>query len=286
MATSAGSGIGTAIGTIGGLIGGLASFGVSIVIGLLGSLFGGLFGGPDVGAINAALQSLRSALSNAVDTLTRFAWTIAAALGSLLKFLYGLLIGFLQHVWDLIKQLFSQLAKIIKQILPQILQAIKNARAFLDYVYKTFIRPILNYLQYIRRFLVILQLFHVKFAAKLDAWIGQIESRILAPFFYVYRALNGIGTWINLVVTVGGIIQRAVFVNTMYAYQADWVNIFWTGQTAGGLTGAPPTPPASPAVETWDQTKANLTTYAQTGGGPVAADAQAAQSALQSVLFT
>jgi len=266
------------------IIGGLVSFGADIIGSILAALFGGLFGGGDIAALNAAVLQLRQQLATAVDQVTRFTWTVATALGAALRFLYNLLQNLLNQMWTLLKKLAGLIVKVIQNILPKILQAIKNARTFLQWVYRTFIRPIIQYLQLIRRFLAILTIFHVKWAAKLDGVIVNIESRIVAPFLYVLRSLNGIGQWVNVILTAGAVIQRAVFINTMYAYQADWVNLFYVGQTAGGLSGQV-TPTQTPTVPpTQTQVQANVSTIAQTGNGPDATDAPGAPNAFLNVV--
>lgn len=235
---------------IGDTIGGLLSFGADIVGSLLAALFGSLFGGNDIAALQQAVLSLRSQLAQAVDQVTRFAWTIATALGAALKFLYTLLQDLISKLWQFVKKLATLLQKIAKELLPKLVQLIKNIRTLLNWIYKTFIRPIIQYLQLIRRFLGILRLFHIKWAGKLDGIIVNIEGRIVAPFLYVLRTLNGLGNWINVVLTAGLVLQRAVFINTMYAYQSDWVNMFWVGQQASTVagTGIPVTvPPVGPA---------------------------------------
>ena len=266
-----------------GAIGGAVSFGVSIVTSLLGALFSGIFGGASVGALQNAVLQLRDQLSEVADTLKRFAWQALVAIGKLLGMIRDLLANFLTLLWNFLKKLAATVWKLLQEALPKIIKALQNIRKFLLDLYAHYIRPILMYLQYIRRFLAILALFHVKFAAQLDAWLVNLQGRILAPFLYVMQTLNGFGNWINLILTAGLLIQRPVFLNSMYAYQRDWITMWWTGQAgAPGPTVAPPT--ATPGPPSQAQVTADLNAYTAADAGPYADVAAQAQQSAQAAL--
>jgi hypothetical protein len=258
-------------------------FGVSIVVGLLGDLFGGLFGGgPDIGA---QLQQLATNMAKAVDTVKRFAWQIARALGKLLQAFHDIWVGFLSALWDIVKWLKRALLWVIQVGLPRLAQAIRNLRQLLNTIYKRYIRPALAYLQLVRKYLAILRLFHVPFADKLDRILVRIQGRIIGPYLYVLRTLNGIGNWTNIIIRADARIQRPVFINTMYAYQADWINMFWVGQQS--TAGAALLPPSAPEAvsPTPEQVKADFQLWVETGGGPYAAvEAQALANVSQAQL--
>lgn len=267
-----------------GAIGNAVSFGISIVTSLLGALFSGIFGGANVGALQNAVTQLRDQLSQVADTLKRFAWQALTALGQLLGMIRDLLANFLTLLWNFLKKLASTVWSLLQEALPKIIQALQKIRSLLLQWYVQYIRPILMYLQWIRRFLVILQLFHVKIAGQLDAWLVQLQGRILAPFLYVMQTLNGLGNWINVILTAGALIQRAVFINTMFAYQADWINMWWTGQAgAPGPVGAPPTPTAGPPSQ--GQVTADFSAFVQADAGPYAADGARAQQVFQETML-
>lgn len=270
---------------IGGIGGGL-SFGVSLIADILGALFGGLFGGPSTSQINAALNQLRNSFSRAIDTVTRFAWTIATAFGKLLGMIHDLLVGFLDGLWELVKKLAGILTRVMKEVLPAIAKAIRITRQTLNDLYKNWIRPLLNYIQIVRRYLAILRLFHVKWAGKLDQVLTNIQGRIVGPFLYVLRTLNGIGNWVNVILTAGAILQRPVFINTMYAYQRDWINLWWQGQAQAGNAGASGAPLAGTGPPSNAQVFADFQAFATADAGPYAVDAQRADTTLQQTLAT
>lgn len=270
------------------------SFGVSIVITLLGALFGGIFGGPSSKEINDALNQLRDQLSQAIDVVTRFSWTIAYALGSFFQLLQQIWIGFIEDVWSWLKRIAGILKKLMddvlrilikalkalwNDVLPKLLKIIRQLRQWLQLVYTKYIRPALVYLQYVRKILAILTAFHVKFAAKLDAWLLKWQTTILGPYLYALHVLNMMGSWVNLVVSVKGILQRALFINTMYGFQSDWMNLFWWGQSSGqpGTAIAPTVPPVQPGGIVTVQS--NIALYVATDSGPTANDVMRANNA-------
>lgn len=260
------------------------TFGADIILTIIGGLFGGLFGGSDAGALNKGLTDLRQALADGLSKATRFAWSIAFAFGTLLQTLHDIWVRFLDAMWNLLKRIGAALEKLITEVLPKLLKLLHRLRELLQVIYKKYIRPLLNYIQIVRRYLAILRIFHVKWAAKLDGWLVNIQGRIIGPYLWVLRTLNGYGQWINVILTAGAVIQRPVFLRTMYAYQQDWVNLFWAGQaTANGATSPPSgTPIASPP--TMQQVRADLSTFVTTQSGPVANDAARAQAAALTVI--
>jgi hypothetical protein len=272
------------LGTLGEAIDSTVSFGVAIIGTILGALFGGIFGGGDVAALNSALQQLRDAVATAIDDLQRFAWQSLTALGKLLSMIHDLLVNFLDDLWQLLKKLAGTIAKLLKEALPAIVKAIQLARQALADLYQKYIRPILVYLQYIRRYLAILRAFHIKWAGQLDSWLSNLQSRIIGPYLYMLGLINGVANWVNLILTAGLILQRPLFINTMYAYQKDWITMWWTGQvTAAGAAGAPPassqvTPPSNAQVQ------ADFSAFVSADAGPYAQDAATANQVLQQTL--
>lgn len=270
--------------TVGDAIGTAVDFGVSIIASILGALFGGIFGGSDVGAINTALQNLRAAVAQAIDEVERFAWASAVALGKLMSMIHDLLVNFLDDLWQLLKKLATTILKLLKEVLPAIVKAIQLARAALANIYQNYIRPILVYLQYIRRYLGILRLFHIKWATQLDNFLVNLQGRIIAPFLWVLGTINGIANWVNLILTANLILQRPLFINTMYAYQNDWITMWWTGQaTAAAAGGVPPTPAGTGPPST-AQAEQLLAEYVQTDTGEIATDAAVCNATLQEAL--
>jgi hypothetical protein len=256
------------------IVGPILEVGLAIVS-VLGAIFG--FGGGGNSA-DAAIRQLSNQLASVTRSLTKFIWSIGYALGLLLQWIHDLLVGLLQSIWTLLKRLAALVRTIVTDLIPRLLRIIRNMRALLQQVYQKYIRPALAWIQYARQWLAILRIFHVGWATKLDSWLVKLQGRIIAPYLYVLRSINGIGTWVNLVVTVTGLIQRPVFLNTMYAYQADWINMWWVGQSSTGV-GVPPTsapPPVLPPTQA--QVTSDFSAWVTADAGTYATVAARAQA--------
>lgn len=254
-----------------GAAGGPITFGISLVTSILGSLFGGLFGGPDVGKLAQAVNDLRSALASTADQLKRFSWSVAFGLGKLFSAFHDIWSTFFDGLWGLVKNLARALWKVMGEILPKLIDVVRKVRTLIDTIYTKYVRPILNHIQLIRRYLAILRALHVPFAAKLDGYLVKVEGKIIGPFLYVLRTLNGFGGWFNVILTTRGTIQRAVFVRSLWENQGAAVNLWWASQLAGGSGGAVVTTPGAGSV-TQAAAIADVQVYAQTGGGQLAID--------------
>jgi hypothetical protein len=250
---------------------------------IIGSILGIAFGGGSTAQLENQITQLRDQTMQTIHGVEALAVDIARALGAVLTWLHDLWANLLKWLAELAKVMRAVLKWLITDALPAIFKALRNLRQLLNQIYARYIRPALNYLQHIRRYLAILRALHVPFAGKLDAWIVKIEGRIVGPFLYVLRTVNGIGSWVNLIMTAGGVIQRPVFINTMYAYQRDWVNLWWAGQAAAAGPGGPPTTGAPYVPRSPDQVASDFQLFVTTKSGRVADDGDRAFAALQGV---
>lgn len=271
-----------------GLLGGVGAIpvvgevvlGLVAIIGIIGGILE-LFGGGGTAQVEKQVQALQTAVAQGLQQVAAFAWAVATAFGALLQWIHDAFITLVQTIWDLLKKLAALVKNLMVKIIPEILGIIRKMRDFLNQVYVKYIRVILIWLQYLRQWLVLLKIFHIGWATKLDQWLGRLQGFIVTPFFYILRSINGIGTWINLIITAGGLIQRAVFINSMYAYQSDWIPMWWTGQT-NNFVGAPlPATPPAFVAPTQAQVTADVQLYVSTQSGPLASYVQLALQAAQ-----
>jgi hypothetical protein len=248
-----------------GALGGPIVFGISVVASIIGALFGGLFGGGDVGKLTSAVNQLRSSLASTAQALYRFAWTIAVGLGALLEALHDLFVGWLDSLRSLVKNIATAVWHALGKLIPTVLAIIKKLRSVLDNIYQKYIRPVLQWIQVLRKWLAIAKLLHIPFAAKLDSILVRIQSKILAPFLYVLRTLNGIGNWVNLIVTIRATIQRAVFQRTLLENSGATVNVLHNAQNYPTAPATAPLTRGAPAPQSAPEAIADLQNYATTG---------------------
>lgn len=259
-------------------------FGAEILGTFLGSLLGSLFGGGDLGAVKMQVDKLTHDLIKTGDMLKRFAWTIAYALGTLLQALHDIWVGFLDQLWTLLKKIAHALVRLLTDVFPRLLRWLSILQHRLDELYAKYVRPILNYLQIVRKYLGILAALHVPFARKLDQWIVRIEGQIIAPYLRVRQWLGAMGNYWNVLLTAGGIIQRAMLLNSMFAWGADWINLWWVMQS-GQVAGRPaPAPIQSAGPDPLPVVQADMAVFVASGGGKYGAAAALAQGQFISIL--
>jgi hypothetical protein len=122
-------------------------------------------------------------------------------LGQLLQSLGGLLrslVSFLQTIWNfLIKRIvggiLSELraaAKWLEDHLQPLIDAIRQEQQVLQRLFNTYIRPILIFLQRVRAFVHILALLHIGIAQRLDAYLTNLQNKLLQGFYTITAALN------------------------------------------------------------------------------------------------
>ncbi len=126
----------------------------------------------------------------------------------LLKFLkFGWLLG----VGGFLSKLISWIQKLqqwLKNHLKGVIQFLQKLRAWLDRYYRQHILPIINLIQRIRRYLLILRLLHIKFADKLDQKLLNFEQRLTSTW------LKARG-YLNLALTMAGLATNPVSLGRM-----------------------------------------------------------------------
>ena len=225
-----------------------------------------------------------------VDNVVANAWlggTITAALQNL-----GTFVG---HVWDvLVNGVLLKLYNLVEKILAalrrffdpliKLLQAYKQ---LLDYYFNTYIKPIFDFLQRLRRILAIFRLLGFKWAAKLDQDLAALEGRIAAAFLKVQTSLNQVIDWITFITDPLGIFNPVLTVLSAIASIGDLFNALWQAQTFGIPAGPTTDQQAAAAKYTQSQVALQFHAMAQTGVLPDDA-ARAAQvgEAFQSLGYT
>lgn len=293
---------GSAGGDVGGTVAGIGLttanpilFGVGIAISVVSGILGAIFGGSnDVQKLAKQFDQLKDATEKGLDLATRFTWAIGNGVAALWTADALIWDSFTDQLWTNFKNVWKSVWTALATTIPTILKLIHDARQLLDQVYTKYIRKIMFWIQWARTFLAYLKLLHVPFAQKLDKIIGQIQTAVFAPFLYVLGVLNLYGAWINLILTQNLTLQRPVFLNTMYEYQADWINMFWEAQSNAndpavvaltapvsaiptvyfsdaGPSAASQAPPPATQLDGWDACF-SFGLWVSTGGGPIAED--------------
>lgn len=196
---------------------------INSVIGFVGGFFSAFE--DDIGWIADAVNTLG-------ETIARDVSAIGTVLGDAVKAIPGLL----RKLGDQIRRVIGDLTN----LLGHLVGLLKRIRDWLDMVYTRFLKPLLLLLQHIRQFLVVLRLFHLKFADKLDKYLAQLQTDINRPFLIIRGTLNGILTTIELIIDPRGVLTAGPFLWAVWADLGQIAGLFH----AGGMLGVPKAQPA------------------------------------------
>lgn len=100
--------------------------------------------------------------------------------------------------------------------------------------YKTFVRPVIDTIEYIRAINRVLLAFHITILQDFDKFLQELEARIEEPFLWINQQLNKVWNTLDLVVTANGFFQRLTLIRSMSRYAPNWMNGFWNRQIEPG----------------------------------------------------
>jgi len=152
---------------------------------------------------------LFNALWKALVDIANFLFNLLTKVGKLFRFLWD---GFFKRIFT---GLFNAILKAhdwLEAHLQPIIRFLQRIRAFVDRVLNRYVRPIMNMIQRMRQFLLILRLFHVKWAQQLDAKLVQIEVKMASVFIEARRILNGVIDAVNLVVDPTRLLKHPILI--------------------------------------------------------------------------
>jgi hypothetical protein len=152
----------------------------------------------DLGGLTALWQALVF-LFNLLVAVANFLLKLILQLWDIIKSVVGWVAKVFKTLWDsFFKKIFVSLFNALRKLhgwleahLGPIIKWIQHARAYLDRLFRLYVKPILNMLQHVRQFLGVLRLLHIKWAAALDAKLGKVEADIAGLFLAVRGILTG-----------------------------------------------------------------------------------------------
>jgi hypothetical protein len=172
---------------------------VTAVVSWVASSFGVLYG--DIAQVDSFAGGLGTA--------------IAAIFGNLRTWLFDLWNWIHDNIIVKLRDLFNRLHDLLEKILGPILKHVRAAIAMYRWYWLHYIKPLFDFLQRVRRALVIFRLLGFQWAKDLDAKIAQLESAITRSFLGVLANLNTIANWINYILDPFGLIQPNVWLSSI-----------------------------------------------------------------------
>jgi hypothetical protein len=123
-------------------------------------------------------------------------------------FFTSLLDRILRHVLVPLLHLYQRLSAWLNKVLTPVIKILRRIRAWYDKFFKVYVKPVLDAINHIRKVLAVFKIFHIKWAAKLDADLADIEHRIIRDFELVRRQINKVLSWIELIMDPEGLLLR------------------------------------------------------------------------------
>jgi hypothetical protein len=178
------------------------------------------------GAISGSTGAIISWASAGFATLFGNDSAIASVLGNFIKWAtgaIGAIVTFIGALWkwlrdSILKKLIDTIRKIhdyLKNLFKPITDMINRYRLLLRQLFQQYVKPILDFLQRVRKVLLIFRLLGFKWAKQLDARIVKFENEISAAFLGTWRNLNILSDWINFIVDPLGLIQPGVWLGSI-----------------------------------------------------------------------
>jgi len=216
---------------------------VAITLAVIGALFGIFHGGnSDVTELRGEVKSLRDKIVDLGITLLGFTaqsqqndGKTAGIFGTIFSKVLGpiinALVGLVGGIHDLLAKWLGPLLKYLNYI-----------KEIIKRIYNDILKPILAVIDTVRAVLKVLEFFHVPFAQAVDDALGKLEQKLTAPLLAVLSKVNELSNWINRIVTLDGLFQRTLLLQSLARHAAGMANLWWNSQTLKG----PPTPRAPP----------------------------------------
>jgi len=111
-----------------------------------------------------------------------------------------------------------------------VFQFLKRVQDELNAIYKRFVRPILDTIDFIRAINRVLLTFHIHLLEALDKVLQQIEQRIEEPFLWINQQLTRIWNLFDLIITFDGLYQRLTLLKSLRRYEPHWFALWWNDQ--------------------------------------------------------
>lgn len=206
--------------------------GMAGLLGTIGRFFTG-FGGITAKDLLRHIAYLKDNVTSIETQHAGFLWGLGKVLGGG----FATLAAFIRdHAKPALQYLGDKIVKIEKWLRDKfgpVLAFLKKVKDKIDAIYKQWIKPIVDTIEFIRAVNRVLQVFHIDLLKALDRKLAQIEQRIEDPFLWVRSHITELENWVDRIVTADGLFQRIALLRSLDSYAPEWVKSFWDKQATG-----------------------------------------------------
>lgn len=173
-------------------------------------------------------------------------------------------------IWRAIKRGLDRIYRALLWYQKRIMEPMDRLRRQIMEIYNRFFKPILLFLDKLRVMIRILAIFNRRLAALLDSKLFALEAKLLWPINQALKRINAFTSWTRAVLTAGGLLDRVLLLESLRRDAA----MVWEILTNPRAVIYRPV--AKPPGRTVHDSVSDFKVFADSGGGPYAADVQRA----------
>lgn len=207
-----------------------AFFGIIVAIASAVATFFQAIGSASLTAILYAWQLIRTGVINLGRALKTGLWDAGRGLAKLLRSTRALWDHVLQPALKWANDKLLKLERWLHDKFGPVLKWLHEVKTQLDAFYRTYIRPIIDTIDFVRALNRALQVFHIHVLDSLDRWLVELEARIEEPFLWVRARITELQNWVDRIVTLDGFFQRLTLLRSLDRYAPSWIHSFWAKQ--------------------------------------------------------
>lgn len=178
-----------------------------------------------------------------LQALGNWVWTaLKGSLSALWRGLKALAHLNFKSIWSALKRGYERIRRALDWYMRRVQAPLDRLRRQIWDVYRRFFKPILQVLDSFRVMVRVVALFNRKLAAKLDARLFSLESKLMWPITAALHRINELASYQRALVTALGYLDRVTFLETL---RRDALLVWQVLTNPLGRIYAKPTPPAA-----------------------------------------
>lgn len=144
-------------------------------------------------------------VGQAIVSAARTVWKGLSALGHL----------DFRKIWTAMKRGYERFRRALHWYMRHIQEPLDKMRARIMDVYRRFFKPIVRFLESLRVFTRLLAIFNRKLAARLDARLWDLESKVMWPITAALKRLNSLSSYQRAWITRLGLLDRTLLLASL-----------------------------------------------------------------------
>lgn len=200
--------------------------------GLIGAIGSALKAG--LGAITTFINSAISALSAEIQAVWGQVEALASwvfdSISGILDWLKNFPSWFKDNIWDPLISKLEDIRDRLKKFFKPLTDAIKQYKKMMQDNYRLYVKPVIDFIQRIRKVLVIFRILGFKWAKQLDQKLLKLETDIQSAFMASWKNLNILSDWVNFIVDPFGKLSQVPLLGAIADSIGAILGIMWGKQ--------------------------------------------------------